>query len=220
MGVRTLIFAALLPLAGAYSHVCPFIARTSAPRAVVTHARPIVACAPPADVVAPALETEIGFDHQPLADALKQGDLLEADRITRETLIGLAGEQSVMRGFVYFNEARKLPYKDLATVDKLWRAYTGDKQGYSVQSKIFRTPKVAKDLIKLYTRIGWSKPSGSLLRWTSSSDGNEFIYNNEEAPAGHLPLTSTLRGTRLLIELMEHPAIIEASQTITGNAAK
>lgn len=161
----------------------------------------------------PVLESECGFDHSPLAEALAKGDLLEADRLTRDGLIRLAGEQAVVREFVYFTEVKKIPYKDMATVDRLWRSYTQDKQGYSVQAKILRSPRVGNDLIQLYKRIGWSKPEGTLLRWTSGN-GNEFIYNNDEAPAGHLPLTSTLRGTRLLKELMEHPAIVDASKTL------
>lgn len=41
------------------------------------------------------------------------------------------------------------------------------------------------------------------LRWFGA---NEFIYDVDRAPRGHLPLTSALRGTTLLKELMEHPA--------------
>ena len=179
--------------------------------------RSIVACAPAEPVTPPPIESECGFDHSRLHEALKKGDLLEADRLTRDALIKLAGEQAVLREFVYFTEVKKIPYKDLATVDALWRAYTGNKQGYSVQAKILRSPRVAGDLVALYKRIGWSKADGQLLRWTAGQ-GNEFIYDNEIAPQGHLPLTSTLRGTRLLKELMEHPAIVAASQTVTIKA--
>ena len=34
---------------------------------------------------------------------------------------------------------------------------------------------------------------------------SEFIYDLENAPQGHLPLTSALRGTQLLKQLMIHP---------------
>lgn len=208
----------MLVIVGALAPLCAGFAGVSVGTAVhasrYTAARmpSIALCASPA-VAQPPLETECDFDHGPLAAALAGGDLLEADSITRRALIELAGEQAVLRDFVYFTEVKKIPYKDMATIDALWRAYTGDKQGYSVQSKILRSPKVAGDLPTMYTRIGWSKEGGTLLRWTPD-DGNEFIYDNEKAPAGHLPLTSTLRGTRLLKELMEHPAIVDASKTL------
>ena len=34
---------------------------------------------------------------------------------------------------------------------------------------------------------------------------DEFIYDLEAAPKGHLPLTSALRGTMLLKEILKHP---------------
>lgn len=40
------------------------------------------------------------------------------------------------------------------------------------------------------------------LRWFGA---NEFIYDVDKAPVGHLPLTSALRGTQLLKELFKHP---------------
>lgn len=40
------------------------------------------------------------------------------------------------------------------------------------------------------------------LRWFGA---NEFIYDVDKAPKGHLPLTSALRGTTLLKELLTHP---------------
>lgn len=174
--------------------------------------RGVVTLCAPATVTEPALESECDFDHGPLAAALRGDDLLEADRITREALIKLAGEGAVLRNFVYFTEVKNLPYKDIATIDALWRAYTHDKQGYSIQSKILRSPRVAGDLTTLYKRIGWTNKDGTLRRWTAD-DGNEFIYSNEEAPTGHLPLTNTLRGTRLLTELMAHPAVVAAAKT-------
>lgn len=49
----------------------------------------------------------------PLAVALQTGDFLEADQITRDALIKLAGEKAVGRGYVYFTDVAKLPEADL-----------------------------------------------------------------------------------------------------------
>jgi hypothetical protein len=204
-----LLAAAFLPQCASYASGA---SGSRLHRGAASFARPVVACAPVA-VSAPPLESECSFDHTPLARALEKHDLLEADAITRDAIIKLAGDQAVMREFVYFTEVKKLPYKDMATIDALWRAYTNNKQGYSVQCKTLRLRSISEDLPLFYKKIGWSKPDGGLLRWTSGQ-GNEFIYNNDEAPAGHLPLTSTLRGNRLLTELMKHPAIVAASETL------
>jgi len=48
--------------------------------------------------------------------------------------------------------------------------------------------------------------NGSLLRWLPEEKSDEFIYDLEKSPKGHLPLTSTLRGTQLLERLMDHEA--------------
>lgn len=103
----------------------------------------------------PLIETECAFDHVPLSIALQTGDFLEADQITRDSLIKLAGEQAVGRGYVYFTEVAKLPEKDLATMERLWLAYSGGKFGYSVQAKELKTKKIGGNLEKLFVRIGW-----------------------------------------------------------------
>lgn len=103
----------------------------------------------------PLIESECSFDHVPLSIALQTGDFLEADQITRDSLIKLAGEQAVGRGYVYFTEVAKLPEKDLATIERLWLAYSGGKFGYSVQAKELKTKKINGNLEKLFVRIGW-----------------------------------------------------------------
>merc|ERR1712087_42160 len=151
----------------------------------------------------PLLESACSFDHMPLLVALKSGDFLEADRSTRQSLIKLAGEDAIGRGFVYFAEVPRLPQEDLATIERLWLAYSGGKFGYSVQKGIFGTKMVGRDLDHFYERIGWKNDRGQLLRWLPDK-GNEFNYDLEKAPKGHLPLTSTLRGTQLLLGLLDH----------------
>ena len=38
---------------------------------------------------------------------------------------------------------------------------------------------------------------------TGTTEEDEFIYDLQKAPVGHLPLTSTLRGTQLLVNLLD-----------------
>ena len=46
----------------------------------------------------------------------------------------------------------------------------------------------------------------TLLRWLPEAKNDEFIYELDKSPKGHLPLTSTLRGQQLLEGLLTHEA--------------
>jgi len=94
----------------------------------------------------------------------------------------------------------------MATLERLWRAYSGDKFGYSVQREAFNSKKVRRDFEKFFDRIGWKNSEGGLLRWLPEEKQDEFVYDVDKAVKGHLPLTSALRGTRLLENLMDHKA--------------
>lgn len=181
-------------------------------RSPVAGVRPRAAIAAQAGELAePKLESSTGFDFVPLLTALKAQDFLEADQLTRDGLITIAGPAAQKRGYVYLNEAPKLAKEDLATIERLWLAYSGGKFGYSVQAEVYNSKKVNNILERMYKRIGWSKevPAADdavktvLLRWLPDK-GNEFTYDLEKAPSGHLPLTSTLRGTQLLLGLLNH----------------
>lgn len=94
----------------------------------------------------------------------------------------------------------------MVTLERLWRTYSDGKFGYAVQHKAFETKKVGRNFDKFFDRIGWTNEEGALLRWLPEAKNDEFIYDLEKAPKGHLPLTSALRGTRLLEGLLDHPA--------------
>jgi len=158
------------------------------------------------DTAPPKLESACGFDFVPLQTALSTGEFREADQLTRDGLITLAGEAAVTRGYVYFTEVSKLPMEDMATIERLWQHYSEGKFGYAVQAAAFSSKKVDKNTERLFERIGWKNKEGSLLRWLPEAKGDEFIYDLEKAPKGHLPLTSTLRGQQLLTGLLAHPA--------------
>lgn len=154
----------------------------------------------------PKIETTCGFDYVPLLTALQAGEFREADQLTRDALITLAGEKAVDRGYVYFTEVPNLPVEDMATIERLWQAYSGGKFGYAVQAQAYMSKKVNKNFETFFERIGWKKADGTLVRWLPEAKNDEFIYDVDKAPKGHLPLTSTLRGQQLLKGLLTHKA--------------
>jgi len=163
-------------------------------------------CEAVADIAPPKLESTVGFDFVPLLTALQAGEFREADQITRDALISIAGENAMKRGYVYFTDVPKLPVEDMSTIERLWQTYSEGKFGYSVQRAVFQSKKVTGNFENFFERIGWKNTEGSLLRWLPEAKGDEFIYDLEAAPKGHLPLTSALRGTQLLQGLLTHEA--------------
>lgn len=144
-----------------------------------------------------------GIDYIPLATMLATGDFKGADQFTRDNLIKISGAEAAGRNFVYWTEVKKIPSVDLATMERLWLEYSDGNFGYSIQKRVWDLELGNFD--KFIKRIGWTKVDGDVerkLRWFGA---NEFIYEVEKAPKGHLPLTSALRGTQLIKMLMEHP---------------
>jgi len=149
------------------------------------------------------LPSDVGMDYVPLATMLATGQLAEADQFTRDALIVLAGSKEKGRSFVYFTEVKRIPNTDLATIERLWNKFSGGKFGYTVQKKKYRQSK--QDFEVFCTKIGWNTQDGEVERKKRWFGASEFIYDVKKAPEGHLPLTSALRGTTLLKQLLAHP---------------
>ena len=66
--------------------------------------------------------------------------------------------------------------------------------------------KQSKGDFELFCRkIGWTTTDGEVERKKRWFGASEFIYDVKKAPDGHLPLTSALRGTSLIKNLLNHP---------------
>lgn len=149
------------------------------------------------------LPSKLGIDYVPLATMLATRDFLGADQFTRDNLIRIAGPAAVSRGFVYFTDVKKLSLQDLVTMEKLWLQFSDGKFGYSVQQRAWDMDR--GNFENFIRRIGWTVMDDELERKRKWFGANEFIYDLEKAPKGHLPLTSALRGTQLIRYLMEMP---------------
>jgi hypothetical protein len=73
---------------------------------------------------------------------------------------------------------------------------------YFIKKK-FRQSK--GDFESFCRKIGWTAQDGEVERKKRWFGASEFIYDVKKAPEGHLPLTSALRGTSLIKNLLEHP---------------
>merc|ERR1719373_1514766 len=149
------------------------------------------------------LPSDVGMDYVPLATLLATGNFEEADQFTRDALIEISGSKDAGRNFVYFTEVKRIPSTDLATIERLWNRFSNGKFGYSVQKRKW---KISKGDFEVFCRkIGWTTMDGEVERKKKWFGASEFTYDLKKAPEGHLPLTSALRGTSLLKNLLSHP---------------
>lgn len=155
------------------------------------------AASPPAEP--PVLESERGIDYSKLSGLLEAEDFKEADAETRRLLIVIAGPAAEKRGWVYYTEVPSMPAADLKTIDGLWKHFSDNKFGYTVQRKIWNQKK--GNFADFAQAVSWFTAPSINRQWP---DG--FVYDKKDGKLGHLPLTNCIRGTSVLEELMSHPA--------------
>jgi len=159
------------------------------------------------------LKSESGLSYELLRDLLAAGEWEKADDETRLKLIQLAGEEAVIRGWVYFTEVKEIPVVDLQTIDKLWQAYSNGRYGYSVQKKLWVKSK--KVWTRLFKEIDWVQgENNAYKKWPLEFDWKV------DAKKGHLPLTNCLRGTQLFQAVLEHPAFEEKKKKVSTSIEK
>ncbi|XP_073135383.1 tetrapyrrole-binding protein, chloroplastic [Henckelia pumila] len=142
-----------------------------------------------------------------LRQHLSDQNFRQADEETRRLVIVLAGESAQKRGYVFFSEVQFIPESELKAIDELWRQYSDERFGYSVQKKIWK--KVNKDFTKFFVKVAWMKKleSSEVEQFNYRAFPTEFMWDmDENTVEGHLPLTNALRGTQLLNCILNHKA--------------
>ncbi|MEB3231860.1 MAG: GUN4 N-terminal ARM-like repeat domain-containing protein [Leptolyngbyaceae bacterium] len=143
------------------------------------------------------LPSERNIDYSPIQQALIHQEYEAADRLTLQKMCELAGPVAAGRKWLYFSDVDQFPVADLQLLDRLWRVYSEDKFGFSIQRELWI--KSNQDWERLWPKIGWKGNNG----WTRYP--HEFTWDLS-APKGHLPLSNQLRGVRVMASLMKHPA--------------
>lgn len=136
---------------------------------------------PAIDLVSPATQV----DYSSLAELLQQGKWRKANDETRDLLLEAADRK--LTGWLATNDIQKLACWDLLTVDKLWKNYSNNKFGFSVQLPIYI--KTGNRPGKLIADNTYSE-FGDRVGWRKDDDWIIFIENLDyslDAPKGHLP---------------------------------
>ena len=117
----------------------------------------------------------VGFDYTSLQDLLSSGEWKQADQETANIVLKILGCETA--GKITAQEIKKIPCRDLRTLNQLWIEYSEEKFGFSLQSRIWR--KLDKNYEKFGEKVGWLV-SQSWLPYTQ-------LTFNLTAPLGHLP---------------------------------
>lgn len=114
----------------------------------------------------------------PIEKALTSKNWREANRLTSNKLLELAGKQQ--QRYLTASDIKKLPCTDLQTIDQLWLQNSNNQFGLSVQAKIWQNIKGKnyQDSLRFEEIVGWDK--------------TQPIFDQKAAPKGHLPLRPAL----------------------------
>lgn len=142
------------------------------------------------------LELKDSTSRYPRLEAFLKGrQWREADIETSQVICQLA--QREQEGWLDYKSIKNLPYSDLLEIDRLWRKYSNNRFGFSIQKQIYQslvaTQTVDAQMMQKFGEIvGWRNPNSS--NWYSHSE----LSFNLSAPEGHLPRGLSTKGFRSL----------------------
>jgi serine/threonine protein kinase len=124
-----------------------------------------------------------GVDYNPLQQLLAAGNWQEADKTTGLIILKLADREQA--AWIDESHLESLPCEDFLLIDRLWREYSNQHFGFSIQKQIYRdlggkNNYDAEIWRNFAEKVGWRTLKG----WQAYRDLN-FSLN---APQGHLPM--------------------------------
>lgn len=109
------------------------------------------------------LKSEKGVDYRELQRLLKAKKWREADEETAYRMLGVVGRDK--NDWIRQEELKTFPCADLRTIDALWKHYSGDKFGFSVQKDIWQQcgspTSSGKNWDQFCIKSGWRNESSS-----------------------------------------------------------
>ena len=128
----------------------------------------------PTRTTLPLVSSASQIDYSPLQAELKAGDFYDANETTRRLLYEAAGRED--QGWLTPESIKAIPCQDLKIMDSLWRQYSNNRFGFSVQYNIFQQtgnrPGILRstDAYEAFGEaIGWrhDSPEGEGREWTA-----------------------------------------------------
>ena len=129
------------------------------------------------------LESEVGIDYSLLQQLLSEENWLSANNETGNSIVKAVGKTDIY-------DFGEIPRTDRHTIDILWRKYSNDRFGFSVQKEIYhRTKKLFMDDGKLKFNDIYKVQNEfkAIIGWTEVKDIYDLVFDLSSAPIGHLP---------------------------------
>ncbi len=110
--------------------------------------------------------SDVGYNYTKLNKLLSEGKRREADAETAHCMLQVAGRSS--EGWLSVEDIDNFPCTDLRTIDQLWRQYSNDQFGFSVQKEIYQnlggTTEYNQEVYEAFNNeVGWSQEGQFLL---------------------------------------------------------
>lgn len=139
-----------------------------------------------------------------LAKLLAANQWQAADTLTWNLIRQLLGKS--LQSYVFSGELNRLPCGDLRQIDQLWRQFSRNRFGFSVQAQIYQ--KAGYDYGQFCDRVGWQHNNldDHLKQWQFKAS----------APIGHLPSRLGIGGQ----QWWRHMAILTEKLQDCGYVAK
>jgi serine/threonine protein kinase len=134
------------------------------------------------DVSGHLADLKFSQDYQKLHDLLAAKQYQQADLQTWNLLLHLSDR--VYEGFLSLNSLEKISDRDLLLIDSLWRKFSSDRFGFTVQKNIYQNLGGTKNFnYKIWTNFG------EVVGWYTENNWLNYGHLNftATAPEGHLP---------------------------------
>jgi serine protease Do len=140
----------------------------------------------------PLVSERTGIDYTSLRDLLKGKKWSEADLQTYKLVeqIVKTAKQENPHIFIELKTIADFSCPDLRTIDSLWKKYSGNKFGFSLQQEVWQSVNQKGDFStqtwrSFATQVGWKK--GDVASGSGYLLYDQLDFDPTQAPVGHLP---------------------------------
>ncbi len=128
------------------------------------------------------LISDIGVDYEPLEQLLLEQKWREADRKTAAILLKILNRE--IEGWLRLRDIKKIPCRDLRTIDQLWVKLSNGRFGFSVQKRIWEriggnTHATNKTWKRFGKSVGWYVETSDPISQLWSNWRKYIRWNND-----------------------------------------